>query len=216
MRTPDFSALPHQFPAACELCIETFQHKFQIRIAFMGGFPVGSRCRILKGEFQLGDLRLDGSDLFLQVADFFFQLVPFVFGKRVGWRDGRPTIWAVINLFRRARGESLRKPLLERTEPVENVRLPCLDINQVRGDLLNQVTIVGHEENRSRIFRQCCFQCFAGGNVEMICRLVQRQQLRCRVNDAGQCQARLFSPAQTGDLLEDIVSAKEELRQIGS
>ena len=57
-------------------------------------------------------------------------------------------------------------------------RSAILDVQQMRGDLLRQIAIVGDEQNRARIVRQRGFKRFSRRNIQVVCRFVQSQNRR--------------------------------------
>ena len=79
-----------------------------------------------------------------------------------------------------------------------------------RGDSVDQMTIMGDETQGPSIALEGKFQHFPRGNVEVIGRLIEEQEIRRLDENLTQKQATPLSTTQDRDLLKDIVAFKEE------
>ena len=80
---------------------------------------------------------------------------------------------------------------------------------------LQEVAVMRGDHERSGEFQQCRLQGLARGNIQMIGRLIQQQEVRLIEQQLRQVKALAFSARQHPYVLEDFLSTKEEASQIG-
>ncbi len=66
-------------------------------------------------------------------------------------------------------------------------------LDNVRGDRFDQVSVMGNEGQRSRIGGKCIFETFPRSDVQMIGRLVQKNEIGGHQKHPRQCQTAFFT-----------------------
>jgi hypothetical protein len=66
-----------------------------------------------------------------------------------------------------------------------------VELDRAAGHAVKEVAIVRNDQDQARVVGQVAFQPLAGGQIEMVGRLVQEQQARLAHQHLGQCDAHL-------------------------
>ena len=75
----------------------------------------------------------------------------------------------------------------------------ALECEKPRGDTVQQPPVVRHKDERSGKFQQALLEHVERGNIQIVRRLVQEQEIGRLEHQAGDEQAGLFPAGQTGD-----------------
>src|SRR5688500_1436410 len=76
--------------------------------------------------------------------------------------------------------------------------------------LAEEVAVVGYEEHRAPVLEKRIFERLAGGDVEVIGRFVEQEQVRAANHDLGQAQTVPLTTGEGSHLLEDILAGEQE------
>ena len=75
---------------------------------------------------------------------------------------------------------------------------------------------MGHDEHRAVEIEQSRLKRLARGNIEMVCRLVEQQDIRAREHQLQERNPRFFAAAQSLYFFENIVRAEQKLPEQGA
>ena len=80
----------------------------------------------------------------------------------------------------------------------------------LRRQLAEEVAVVGDEEHRAAVLEEGLFQGFAGGDVQVVGRLVEQEQVRAANHDLRQAETVPLASRERGYLLEDVLAGEQE------
>ena len=86
-------------------------------------------------------------------------------------------------------------------------------MNDPRGDGVYEMPVVRHEENRALVGLERLFQNVTTGDVEVVGRLVQEQEVGRLQEHARQCDTIALTTGKDADLLLNVVPREEESAQ---
>src|SRR6185295_8384834 len=78
-------------------------------------------------------------------------------------------------------------------------------------ELVQEISIVRHHDDRASVFRKRLLERFARWNIKMVCRLVHHQHIRPAVNKFRERKSALLTPRQRSHRFEDVVASEQEL-----
>jgi hypothetical protein len=88
-----------------------------------------------------------------------------------------------------------------------------LQLDDPLDELVEEVAIMGDRQDRAVEVLEGRFQLLAGGNVEIVRRLVEQQEVRALEHQRRDLQARLFAAAEIADLVVRVLILKEQSSQ---
>ena len=103
-------------------------------------------------------------------------------------------------------------PLLQVVVVIPRVlrQAPVADLDHLGGDPVDEVAVVGDEEHGAVELIQGLLQDLAGGDVQVVGRLVQAQEVRRPEQHLGQRQPALLAAGQDGHRLLHVVAREQE------
>ena len=78
---------------------------------------------------------------------------------------------------------------------------------------VDEISVMGDVENGSGVMNQRVFQNLLRGDIQMVGRLIEDQEVRLREHQLRQGNTPAFAAAQIADALKDIVAGEEKCRQ---
>src|SRR5579859_6807232 len=90
------------------------------------------------------------------------------------------------------------------------------DFPNLRGKPIDQIPVVGYQDDRAIELFQRFLQYLLGRNVQVIRRLVEQQEVHALQRQNCQRQPSSFTTTQGADRLPDVVAAEEVRGQVGS
>jgi len=84
----------------------------------------------------------------------------------------------------------------------------------LRADTFEQATIVTDQEDRSLSVKKESFKRLTGVHVQVICRLVQKEEVRWKKSEDGQFESTPLATREHGHLLIHLVAAEEEASEV--
>ena len=97
---------------------------------------------------------------------------------------------------------------------VEDVQMVVPQLPDLRRQTVDQVAVVGDQEDSALKLFQHCLQDFLCRNVEVVGRLIEQQEIGSFQSQQGQRQPATFSAAEGLDRFENVFTSKEILSQI--
>jgi hypothetical protein len=97
---------------------------------------------------------------------------------------------------------------------VERRRDPIVDDPQPLADRLEQSSVVADDEERGRRLRHERLDRLACGDVEMVGRLVEQEQVRRQDPEQCELEPGSFAARQRSDLLEHVVAPEQEAGKV--
>ena len=86
-------------------------------------------------------------------------------------------------------------------------------LDDLRGDLVQEIPVVGHDDDRSFVVQQVIFKPGDAAHVQMVGGLVQKNDVGPGEQELAQGDAGLLASAQGGDLPREILLGKSEAFQ---
>src|SRR5262245_39632556 len=189
LELPDFDAVAeHLFIG--EQLVQLFDSRLTL-----GNFALDLRC-LAVGEFALATL-LGGLGCVVGAA-----------GTRFG-----PSYWCRYARAGFAGEALLDEMLIGVVVAVDHSETNRLNDQQLRGNLVQEITVVADEDHRAVEFAKRFFERVAGPQIEMIRRLVENQHVRIRRGEPSERRSVSLSAAQAADALKDHVAGDAKASQ---
>src|SRR5208283_525591 len=199
----------------------------RLALAFLGA------DKVLQLGFAVGDGRLDTADFFFQFVDPLFHLFALdgiqalllYLCDRVAIPTARNIgeNWGTRRFSRSNPGHILERrrdvlPALLPPQKVlivagENFDLAVANFKHARGQLVDEIPIVGNENHRAGVRHERIQQDVFGPQVEMVGRLVEQQKVRRMQQQPQQGIAPAFAARKNSSLLEYVVFGKKKTSQ---
>ena len=97
---------------------------------------------------------------------------------------------------------------------LEDVLAVVLQGEDLGGHLVQQVAVVRDQHHRAAELVERRFQRLAGGDVQVVGRLIEQQQFRLGPDPLGEQQSAALAAGQARDRLEDVLAAEAERREV--
>ena len=81
------------------------------------------------------------------------------------------------------------------------------------GELVDKIPVMGHKQQHALKFLDGSFDPFPGGNVQVVCWLVQNQKIDLLIHQHAQPQSGLFAAGEVSYTLEYILTLEQERSQ---
>ena len=88
-----------------------------------------------------------------------------------------------------------------------------LDVPDLRGEPIDEVAIVADRDDRAVVFTENGFQLLARGEIEVVRRLIEHEEIRLARGKARQREARALAAREHPDRAENLVAAEQEPRE---